>query len=359
LNAAGRNDRMNLFCTVVTRSYLPYASVLAESLATSGNPEALCVLVVDADRSELPPDHDNIRLLGFDFIRSDTPELIRYYFNAFELCNALKTHFVTALLRTGATKIIFLDSDIWVSDSFAPVWNGFGSASLQITPHLLVPPPLDSPVINEVDIADLGFLNGGFSAWRAGPGSERMLAWLCSRLPVYGFYRQNGMAADQKLLPLLLQYFPDDVIVSRNPGLNVAYWNYAERAVLPAPGGRWTIGDTPVVFYHFSGYRLTQPDFPCSYHSAKVNQALLRDQPWIKTVITIYRESLARHFSQHQPTAYAFDTFDGIRLTKEYRALIFRNGGLDRRSWAFLKAWLWEHLRIAKRFTMKVLAPTR
>ena len=349
---------MNLFCTVVTRSYLPYASVLAESLAAGGNPEPLCVLVVDADRSELPPDHDNVRLLGFDFIRPETPALIRYYFSAFELCNALKTHLVAALFRTGATHVIFLDSDIWVSDSFAPVWNGFGSASLQITPHLLAPPPLDSPVINEVDIADLGFLNGGFSAWRAGPGSERMLAWLCSRLPVYGFYRKNGMAADQKLLPLLLQYYPDDVIVLRHPGLNVAYWNYAERAVMPAPAGRWTIGEAPVVFYHFSGYRLTQPDFPCSYHSAAVNQALVRDHPWIKTVITIYSESLARHFSMHKPSAYAFDIFDGVRLTKEYRSLIFSTGGLNRRSRAFWMAWIRERLRTVKRLTLRLLAPT-
>jgi len=350
---------MNLFCTVVTRSYLPYASVLAESLATSGNPEPLCVLVVDAERSELPPDHDNIRLLGFDLIRSETPALIRSYFNAFELCNALKTHLVAALFRTGATQVIFLDSDIWVSDSFAQVWDGFGSASLQITPHLLAPPPLGSPVINEVDIADLGFLNGGSSAWRAGPGADRMLAWLCSRLPVYGFYRQNGMAADQKLLPLLLQYFPDDVIVTRNPGLNVAYWNYAERAVSPTTAGRWKIGDSPVVFYHFSGYRPTQPDFPCSYHSAAVNLALLRDHPWLKPLIAIYRESLARHFSHHKPAAYAFDTFDGVRLTKEYRAIIFRTGELDRRSRAFWMAWLRERLRTAMRLARKLLTSTR
>ena len=38
-----------LFCTVVTRSYLPYARCLASTLACSGNPEPLHVLVADAE----------------------------------------------------------------------------------------------------------------------------------------------------------------------------------------------------------------------------------------------------------------------------------------------------------------------
>lgn len=341
---------MNLFCTVITRSHLPFVRALAESLALSGNPEPLHVLLADADTGDLPEPEGAVRFCGFDAVAGELPPLIRHYFDAFELCNALKPFLVSKLFREGAGRVIYLDSDILVTGSFAPVWDGFGAASLLLTPHLLSPPLLDNRSVNEIEIVDMGFLNGGFSAWRAGEASERMLAWLRSRLPVYGFCdRRRGMFVDQKLMPLLLQYYPDDVAVLRHPGLNVAFWNARERAVQSTAPGRWVVGETPVVFFHLSGYRLETPDRPCSYLPVEVNATIRRESPWIVDVMSAYQERLTRHFAGHTRHPYAFDRFDGVLLNREYRALLFQTGGLDRRTRAFRRAWLLQQLRSLKR----------
>lgn len=341
---------MNLFCTVITRSHLPFVRALAESLATSGNPEPLHVLVADADTGELANSEGAVRFYGFDTVAAELPPLIRHYFDAFELCNALKPFLVTRLFQEGADKVIYLDSDILVTGSFSPVWNGFGAASLLLTPHLLSPPSLDTRSVNEIEIVDMGFLNGGFSAWHAGEAAERMLAWLRSRLPVYGFCdRRRGMFVDQKLMPLLLQYYPDDITVLRHPELNVAFWNARERAVQTASPGRWVVGDTPVVFFHLSGYRLEKPEHPCSYLPDEVNATIRHESPWIVEVMAAYRERLTRHFSGHTHRPYAFNRFDGILLNREYRTLLFQTGGLDRRTRAFRLAWLRQQLRTLKR----------
>lgn len=348
---------MNLFCTVITRSHLPFIRALAESLAISGNPEPLHVLVADADTGGLPEPEGAVRFFGFDTVAAELPPLIRHYFDAFELCNALKPFLVTKLFREGAGGVIYLDSDIMVTGSFAPVWNGFGTASLQLTPHLLSPPPLDERAVNEIEIVDMGFLNGGFAAWRAGDAAERMLAWLRSRLPVYGFCdRRRGMFVDQKLMPLLLQYYPDDVAVLRHPGLNVAFWNARERAVRTASSGRWTVGETPVIFFHLSGYRMEKPELPCSYLPDEVNATIRRQSPWIVDVLSAYRERLARHFAGHSGAPYAFNRFDGVPLNREYRTLLFQTGGLDRRTRAFRLAWLRQKLRTIKRWATGLAA---
>lgn len=341
---------MNAFCTVVTRSYLPHVRALADSLAASGNPEPLHVLVVDADKGGLPADESRLRFHGFDAVCADVPPLMRHYYDAFELCNALKPHLVSLLFQQGADHVVYLDSDLLVTGSFGPVWDGFGGASLQLTPHLLAPPELSDRHVNEIEIVDMGFLNGGFSAWRAGPASARMLEWLRSRLRVYGFCdRRRGMFVDQKLMPLLLQYYPDDVLVLRHPGLNVAFWNARERKVRETSPGHWTAGEVPVVFFHLSGYRLEHPGVPCSYLPAEVNAALLADSPWLAGVMAAYDQALRRHSAGHLRQPYPFGYFDGVKLTSEYRALLFATGALNRRSAAFQAIRLRNGLRRIKR----------
>lgn len=351
---------MNLFCTVVTRSHAPYVLALSESLVASGNVERLNVLVADADAGTLPPDGDHVRFLAFTAVEAGLPARVRQYFDAFELCNALKPFLVSLLFKEGAQKVIYLDSDLLVAGSFNVIWDGFGPASLQLTPHRLTPPSLQEPAVNEIEIVDMGFLNGGFSAWRAGEAAERMLDWLRTRLPVYGFCdRPHGMFVDQKLMPLLLQYFPDDVKILRHPGLNVASWNARERDVRPAPGGGWMIGDTPVIFFHLSGYRIAEPGVPCTYLPREVNTAMVRASPWLAPVMAAYHERLTRHFAGHTTEPYAYNTFEGVRLTKEFRRLIFRTGGLDRSSRDFWRVWFRERLRAAKQTARRFTAHFR
>src|SRR5690606_30628754 len=107
-------------------------------------------------------------------------------------------------------------------------------------------PPFDLRHTNEVEVVDQGIYNGGFIAFHAGPAADTALAWMRSRFPRYGFNdRRHGMFVDQKLLPFLPVYFPDDVRVWRAPTVNIAFWNSHERPVVQREG-RWEIDGEPV-----------------------------------------------------------------------------------------------------------------
>lgn len=339
---------MRAFCTTVTASHFPYARALAQSLRDTGNVETLYVLVLGCAKDELPPD-PQLTVISWEEVARDSPPLMPHYFSAFEFCNAAKP-FLTAHIfeKLGAEKVIYLDSDLLIADRFDRIWTALDSASMLITPHTLQPPPLSARHVSEVDIVDLGHLNGGFTAWRRSEASRRMLAWMCERFPIYGFYRYLGMAADQKLLPLLLVYFPQETRVLLSPALNVAYWNAQERAV-EHRDGRWWVGDEPVLFFHLSGYKLSHPDLACAYVSPAANAALIASAPWLRPVMEAYRALISPYFADHRPAPYRFTTYDGVWLNDAFRRLLFRVGKFDRTSAAFWKIWLTQQARAVKR----------
>jgi hypothetical protein len=192
--------------------------------------------------------------------------------------------------KVGASEVIYLDSDIYVTGGLDRVWSELGAVSLLLTPHHTSPPPLGISYTNEASIADFGMLNGGFLAWRAGAGADVILNWMMERFPIYGFCAP-GMFVDQKLLPLLLGYFPDLVWVSRDPGLNIAYWNAHERAVRVS-GGTWYVADTTMVFFHASGFKPSKPNLVCKYLGEDSNRDLLSVAPWLGPLIYAYSKVL-------------------------------------------------------------------
>ncbi len=339
------------FCTVVTWSHLPYVRALRDSLRDSGNPEPFHVLVTDATPALQPVIEDGLVCHLLDALVPPPPVAMRHYFSAFELCNVLKPFLVAHLLAAGAQRVIYLDCDLLVTSSFDPVWRLLDQAPLLLTPHQLGPPPLDLPYITEIDIVDQGLFNGGFTAWRAGPEATRLLAWMQSRFPVYGFAdRQHGMFVDQKLLPLLPEYYPDDVKIVRDTRLNIAFWNAHERDVRPAAPGRWDTPDGPAIFFHLSGYRTSRPGVVCTYMPARSNAALLNRCPWLRDVLARYHEGVARHEAGHPAIPYPYSHYQGTRLTADFRRLLFHTGALNRRSFAFWRIWTRERLRPIKHF---------
>ncbi|AOS45743.1 hypothetical protein Verru16b_02830 [Lacunisphaera limnophila] len=344
------------FATVITWSHLPYVRALRDSLQATGNREPFHVLIPDAPAGLPPRSEDGLVFVTLAELVPTPPARMVYYFNAFELCNTLKPFLVAHLLGTGCERVIYLDCDLFVTGSFAPVWQQLDQAPLLLTPHQLAPPPLDLPYITEIDIVDMGLFNGGFSAWRRGPEADRMLAWMHSRFPVYGFAdRAHGMFVDQKLLPLLAEYYPAAVKILRDPRLNIAFWNVHERAVQPDGPGRWSVAGQPVIFFHLSGYRTSRPGIPCVYMPDSSNHALLERSPWFKDVLTAYHQGLARHESGHPAVPYPFARFAGTRLTADFRRLLFRTGRLDRGSLDYWIIWLRELLRPPKWFLTRLV----
>lgn len=343
------------FCTVGTWSHLPYVRALRDSLRTAGNPEPFHVLVPDATSAQLVGVDADLVLHPLSAL-APLPLRMTHYFSAFELCNALKPFLVDLLFGCGCERVIYLDCDLLVTGSFAPVWRQLDDFSLLLTPHQLAPPPIDLPYITEIDIVDQGVFNGGFSAWRRAEATDRLLDWMRERFPVYGFAdRQHGMFVDQKLLPLLPLYYPADVGILRAPQLNIAFWNAHERLVVADGPGHWCIAGEPVIFFHLSGYRTNRPGIPCTYMSKAANHALLDRCPWFRDVLAAYHAGLIRHEASHRSIPYPYARYEGTRLTADFRRLLFRTGRLDRLSLDYWTIWLREQLRPPKWFLTRQL----
>jgi hypothetical protein len=316
------------------------------------------ILITDSIASEPPTPVDGVVFLELDDLTEAPPPEMRYYFDAFELCNSLKPFVVTTLFARGATKVVYLDSDIYVVGSFDPVWSALDSTSVLLTPHQLTPPPLDLRHTNEIEVVDQGIFNGGFLAFRKGAAAEAALGWMRSRFPRYGFNdRRRGMFVDQKLLPFLPAYFPDDVRVWRDPCVNIAFWNSHERPVAHREGG-WHIQNHPVVFFHLSGYRPARPDEPCTYLPPAANQHILDVAPWFGRVLADY-SALFASIPDTSTADYGFACHKGWRLTPGLRRILFCSGRLTLTDSAVLRVLLTDRLRLMKRWLRALLTAPR
>ncbi len=339
----------NAFCTVVTPSHLCWARALAKSLKASGNLEPLYVLLVSEENftGDLP---DNIHLCTLDQLTRSLPENICWYFDSFELCNALKPFIVELLFQQGFKKVLFLDSDLYIVGSFAPVWAELEFTNLLLTPHHISPPSLDLGYADEVAVSDMGFLNGGFLAWRSSDTTKSIIEWMCQRFPRYGFCdRQNGMFVDQKLLPLLLQYFPKDIQIFRNPCVNIAFWNAHERPVVRYQE-KYFVGEVPGIFFHMSGFRLRKPQIPCSYLCDRDNTEIIAVAPWMSFLLDEYGALLSSCVKNNEALSRPFSKLNGIQLTPSLRRILFRKGTLSRSDSEVLKSIIIERLKRIKRY---------
>jgi hypothetical protein len=352
----GEGDCMRCFCTVATWSHLRMARILAASLRQAGNLEILHVLIPDAEKNELPPDEEGITYHGLDEVRSGFPELMPYYFDEFEVCNALKPFLISLLLEKGSDSVIYLDSDIFAVGSFETVWSTLVDHAIVLTPHVLKAPALDLRFINEVSLIDQGIYNGGFSGWSNKPAVFEAIRWMKQRLPVYGFCRRPcGMFVDQKLIPFLPEYFPDNVMINRNPCLNIAFWNIHERNV-SFDGKSFRCNKSPVIFFHMSGYRRTHPDQVCCYFSRQLNEVMHKLAPWFRMVLQKYT-TVFDTVPQSTKGDYRFRYYQGIRLNPDLRWRLYQKKTLSPLEFGVIRSVIVYFLKRCKRNLKKIIYP--
>ena len=350
---------MNAFCTVVTSSYLHSVYALVKTLKNAGNHETLFVLVLDM------PDHEKYQDVDFKIISlhdldGSYPPLMVYYNDAFEACCAFKPFLVQYLFNVvGVNKAIYLDCDIFATSLFSSIWSELDDFSLILTPHHLTPPPLHLPYTSELETLKHGFINGGFSAWHNGSNTQKILQWMCESGSRIGFAdTKKHMFCDQKFLPLALSYFPNQVRLSDNPGLNIAYWNAHERNV-EFQDDCWVVNNNSktnkVVFFHMSGYRLSSPKSPCAYLDNQGNAKLLDHAKWFETVIERYHDILSSDLPKQDTQEYCFDKYEGISLTPKLRQVIFRYGRVEKLSFTYFSVRLKQILKVIYKNIIKCL----
>ena len=178
----------NAVCTVITKSYLPYARTLASSLAEHNPDVDLYVLLADKVDGYFDPALEPFKFIYLeDLSDTQTVEQMCFYYTPFELCCALRGFIHEYMFeQTNAQKWLFLDSDIMIFNSLDVIFEQLENSSILLTPHRIVPLPI-AHVGYEINFLKNGLYNAGFLGLQRTNISQKFISWFKDRLKSFSF----------------------------------------------------------------------------------------------------------------------------------------------------------------------------
>ena len=294
-------------CTIIAKNYLAQARVLAQSFLEHHPDSTFYVLLVDELDDAFDPATEQFSLVTIDQLELPKKHQLCFQYTCRELSTAVKPAFLSHLLRTTELEtIVYLDPDTAVFSSMDTLVDTLQSNNIALTPHILQPITDASIHPNETELLQVGTANLGFIGLRRSAITFQFLDWWNTRLIDHAFEDLGqGMFFDQKWLDIASSFF-EDIAIIRDPGYNVAFWNLQERTIHKR-SGQYTVNGSPLVLYHFSGYRPELPDqichYPLSTHSFK-------QYPSVRVLHDSYAKKLyAADYKAASALPYAFGVF--------------------------------------------------
>ncbi len=318
-------------CTIVSPNYLPFARTLAASYLEQHPEQRFFVLIV-ADLTDPAPfaaDRSFTAVMLDEIgIRDLRAQAMQY--DILELNTNVKPTFLKYLLDTyRLDALVYLDPDTFLYAPLDPVFGPLDEgATAVLTPHI-TSPILDNKSPSEQDLLYNGTYNLGFIGVSASAEARRLLDWWEHRCLTLGFSEgRTGLFVDQKWINLAPGLF-ERVVICRDAGLNMAYWNLHERELSETPGG-FTVespvsGRVPLRFFHFSGADPAEP----TLLSKNTDRFTLRSRPDLERLFAEYTAAVRANEGGHAASLpYGFDSFsDGTTVTRLARRLFAAHAG--------------------------------
>ncbi|MBI5929660.1 MAG: glycosyltransferase [Chloroflexi bacterium] len=319
-------------CTIISKNYLAAARTLVNSIRQFHDNVYPIVLLVDAIEGQFDPSAENFEvMLAQDLGIPRWPHFAMKY-DIMELNTAVKPYLLETLFdRFEAQKVIYFDPDIVIYHNLDELLSLLDQNSIVLTPHLLDPLEDDySP--SELNILQAGTFNLGFIAISRTHQWREMLQWWQNRL--YNNCTreiEKGMFVDQHWADLMPSLY-DCVYILRNPGYNVAYWNFKTRDLQHGPDGYFVDSpENPLIFFHYSGFSVDnietvskhQDRFVLSQLNAAYNQ-----------ILTDYRQRLIDNdYHNTRKLPYFYGKFsDGVPIPDILR-ICLRMQDIDGQRW--------------------------
>lgn len=246
-----------LVFTSCTNNYIPKARILASTLKAQHPEWQFCLLL-----GETPPEGFCLaeepfdRIVAFDEIGIASYHSWLFRHRVVEICTAAKGpalyHF---LVTEGHEKVLYLDPDIMVLNTLAPLEDLLDQHDVLLTPHQLAMQTTKQGVEdNELCALQHGVFNLGFvGVANRGQGIE-FARWWRDRLLQYCYDDiPRGLFTDQRWCDLAPAFFSRLHIV-RDHGCNAASWNLTDRTITLNDDNVFMANEGPLRFYHFTGY---------------------------------------------------------------------------------------------------------
>jgi len=239
-------------------NYTPKSRALLQSLREHAPDVKICLALAD-DVNEF----EDELLAQFDHIYplAEIPELNDpswiFKHRIVELATAIKPFVLRQIMqRDDCEAVFYFDPDMVLFSDIEEMINDVRNHDILLTPHLTDPEKTIRGIEdNELSALRHGAYNLGYIGVHNNDEGKRFADWWCYRLKRY--CREDipaGIFTDQKWIDLVPGFF-ENVKILRHSGYNVASWNLTNRIVSKSEDGRYQInGDTPLVFYHFTGF---------------------------------------------------------------------------------------------------------
>jgi hypothetical protein len=309
---------MKICYTVCSLNRLGQILVLSKTFLKHNQDYKFFACLVDEIDDRFDPQlYSFIEFIPFSSLPLTNKQELSDKYDIFELSCASKAFFGNYLIQNFNPEIlIYLDTDICVYDNFLPVEQQLLEYSILITAHFSMPVPDDGKYPLERDVLNSGLYNGGFFAIKNNDEARSFFKWWQERLFTQGFNNVcEGMMVDQLWLNLVPIYFANSKVFN-HPGCNLAYWNLPERK-LELWNGKYFVNGQPLIFFHFSGYRIDHPK-RLSGHQNRINES---DNSFVNQIIEEYYYLLIQNnFAEY----LSFENYYGKKKGKKKISLLKR-----------------------------------
>ncbi len=298
--------------TIIAKNYLPYARVLMRSAAEHHPDWRRFVILVDQVDGYFDPQKEDFEIVLSRDLPITRSNWFHFKYTILELSTAVKPYIFECLFkRYPFERIVYLDPDIKIYSPLSRIARALETANIVLTPHLTGSLEDDRRPA-EIDILRSGAYNLGFIGLARSGETRAFLAWWQQKLYDHCVVDlPRGLFVDQRWIDLAPGMF-EGVAILRDPTLNVAYWNLAHRT-LSRSGRGYEVGDSPLGFFHFSGYDANQPHRLSRHQNRyKVEELPAATQ---QLLLAYSEELLAAGYGACQKWPYAFATFhNNVRI---------------------------------------------
>lgn len=293
---------MTLAFTICSVNYLAQAKTLEQSLQLH-NPDIQYVIGLtdkierkNIDQATLPKapllEVHKLGIKNFDWMCKN--------YDITELNTAVKPFFIEYFFKQNpnVTKLIYFDPDIIVYQPLTELLDKLNTHSIVVTPHICSPLHDDFHP-NEETHLNTGIFNLGFIAFNRSQSSFDFVKWWQQKLAYEcKIDLENGLFVDQNWVNFA-PYYVDNVLIEKNLGYNMAYWNLHERKIMKEEN-TWMVESTshlltPLIFFHFSGYQLSKPNVLSKYQ----NRFTFEQRPDVKPLFDDYAKQLSANHNEY------------------------------------------------------------
>ena len=312
---------MNKNCvfTIVAKNYIGLGLILGRSIQKHNHNIDFYIMVADefADSNVVLP--DNV-LIGKEVLGISSSKWVNmsFKYDLTEFCTSIKPFSFRYFLEKGYDNVIYFDPDIYTFSSLDGIFNLLSNKSVLLVPHIADIHVNYKGELSEWEVMSNGIYNLGFCAMRNTSESKEIVDWWCLRLSDCCFAdRAKGFFTDQKWMDWLPALLGEQVVISRNLGLNMAPWNFFERKIVKRNEKYYVChreGDNNtsdlLVFIHFAGYDYT------AFKNGKIKRKRIEgllDYEDLLDVQSEYRDAIVENkemFDSFIQQSYSYNSFN-------------------------------------------------